>query len=223
MMWRLINLLSPLQKALLVASCAALLFVGGNMWSRNQAIAQLPPVFEDIPVEVNSTTVAQNQPPSRRIVVHVAGEVRKPGVLELPPGARVGDAVKRAGGASEAGDLHSLNLAQKLRDGQQIVVARRGEANGTASHPMGSAPAAQQPATVAGVRAAPRGKAPSRPVNVNTASAAELETLPGIGPALAARIIAHRAQGRLASMEDLDAVKGLGPKKLEKLRPYVIF
>lgn len=197
-----------IEKAILLACCAALLFFAGSAWSRNRSVQQLPPVFEDAPKVAGAAASSKTGAP---ILVHVAGEVKRPGVLSLRSGARVADALSAAGGAKAGGDMHALNLAQKLKDGEQIRVPRRGEANFVNTGKVGK----PQNDRAAG--------APLRVVNVNSASAAELETLPGIGPALAARIIAQRAKGRFSSLEDLDAVSGLGPKKLEDLKPYVTF
>lgn len=185
----------------------------------SKSSAALPPVFEDAP-QVNKLvgSAGSSKTAASMISVHVAGAVNKPGVLRVPENARIDDALKLAGGAKKNADLNSLNLAQKLKDGEQILLLERGAAantvatNGTASTPG---------ADVA--RNSGQSKRPLRPVNVNTASAAELETLPGIGPKTSANILARRAQKRFRSLDDLDEVKGLGPKKLEKLKPFVLF
>jgi competence protein ComEA len=133
------------------------------------------------------------------ITVHVAGEVRVPGLVEIPTGARIADAVAAAGGASRAADLTGLNLAAPLRDGEQIVVPSLDGAG------------------AAGV-AVDDGK-----VRVNRATAAELEALPGVGPVLAARIHAYREEhGPFAGVDDLLDVPGIGEGKLAALRDFVI-
>jgi competence protein ComEA len=116
------------------------------------------------------------------------------------------------GGASKNADLNSINLAQRLKDGEQILVRAKGEALPTATFGGASGKASRASA-----------KLPSRPVNVNTAGDAELQTLPGIGPATSEQILKTRTKKRFRSLDDLDAVKGLGPKKMEKLKPYVTF
>jgi competence protein ComEA len=137
------------------------------------------------------------------VVVHVVGAVTAPGVQRLPAGARVADAVDAAGGATPDADLGRINLAAVLADGQQVYVLRVGE---TPPAPVAS------PGTAAGDGTGP-------PVNVNTASAAELEELPGVGPATAEAIIAHREQhGPFGSVDDLLDVRGIGEAKLEQLR-----
>lgn len=143
-------------------------------------------------------------PPPARLVVDVTGAVRRPGVYRLPAGARVQEALRRAGGATRRADSTAVNLAAKVADGQQILVPERAPANGTA-------PAA------AGARTVPSG-----PVSLNGATAEQLDRLDGVGPATAAKIIAWRtANGGFSSVDDLAQVAGIGPKKLEALRPQV--
>ena len=129
----------------------------------------------------------------------------------MPGTARIQDALKLAGGASKKADLNSVNLAQKMKDGEQVLVRERGE-----FVPLNSAAAPDK-------RSSSSAKLPSRPVHINTASASELETLPGIGPKTSASIMAQRAKKPFRSLDDLDEVKGLGPKKLEKLKAFVLF
>ena len=148
--------------------------------------------------------------PSTEVVVHVVGAVLAPGVQRLPTGSRVIDAVEAAGGAAPDADLSRVNLAAVLADGQQVVVLRPGEAPPTAA---GAGPADPGAADGAG------GEGDGAPVDINRASAAELEELPGVGPATAEAIIAHRDQhGPFASVDDLLDVRGIGEAKLEQLR-----
>lgn len=135
------------------------------------------------------------------VVLHVLGAVSQPGIVELPLGARVVDAIAAAGGPSDDADLGGVNLARVVVDGEQLRVPRIGEA----------------PAS-AGAAAVPGASADGR-VNLNTADAAALETLPGVGPAIAARIIAWRDEnGPFRSVDELTAVSGIGEKTLEGLR-----
>ena len=149
--------------------------------------------------------VATPSPSPAVIVVDVAGWVRHPGVYEFHQGDRVIDAVRRAGGGKPNADLTSINLAVLLTDGQQVVVWRKGAARGGgASSGSGSNQGAQAI------------------INLNTASLDELETLPGIGPALGQRIIDYRDQhGPFQSVDDLLNVSGIGEKRLADLRPKV--
>ena len=152
---------------------------------------------------------------SGSVVVHVTGAVSRPGVVTLPPGSRVTDAINAVGGASAEADTQQLNLARVLTDGEQIRVPRIGEVlPDPAPQPGG--------ATTPGARTAP-GKSgdggASGTVNINTASASELEKLPGIGPALAQRIVEYRdSHGPFASVDSLTDVPGIGKAKLEGLR-----
>ena len=152
---------------------------------------------------------------SGSVVVHVTGAVSRPGVVTLPPGSRVTDAINAVGGASAEADTQQLNLARVLSDGEQIRVPRIGEVlPDPAPQPGG--------ATAPGARTAP-GKSgdggASGTVNINTASASELEKLPGIGPALAQRIVEYRdSHGPFASVDSLTDVPGIGKAKLEGLR-----
>ena len=147
------------------------------------------------------------------IVVHVAGAVAAPGVHALVPSARVADAVTAAGGAAPDADLDGVNLAAPLVDGQRVYVPRVGEVD-PASVPSG--------APAAGEGGGSGTTAPAGPVDLNTATAADLEALPGVGPATAAAIIDDRTRnGPFASVDDLDRVSGIGPAKLDALRELV--
>jgi competence protein ComEA len=153
--------------------------------------------------------------PSRAtVVVQVAGAVARPGVYSLPPGSRVADAIAAAGGYSTEVDPRAaetkLNLAAKVQDAQLIVVPRRGDAA------AGTSGAASVASTGAGASAAAGGL-----INLNTASAADLDTLPGIGPATAAKIIASREEKPFASVDDLVARKIVTPPTLAKFRDRV--
>jgi len=131
------------------------------------------------------------------VVVDVAGAVRRPGVYRLPSGARVVDAIGRAGGAAGDAMLEGINRAARLADGQQVVVPERGPAG-----------------TVAAATATEEG-----PISLGTATAAQLETIDGIGPVTAAKIVEYRDQhGGLSSVDQLDQVSGIGPATMESLR-----
>jgi len=168
---------------------------------------------------------------TERLLVHVAGAVRRPGVYDLPAGARVRDALTEAGGGRAGADLDVLNLAAKVTDGQQVLVARRGR-NGaaaasaaTAAAGAGTAPAAAGAATsTPGPGGAAAGGSPAAAtVNVNQADATQLEVLNGVGPAIAAKIIEWRTQnGPFKAVEDLMQVSGIGPKTLEAMRAQVV-
>ncbi|RZI92377.1 MAG: ComEA family DNA-binding protein [Microbacterium sp.] len=158
---------------------------------------------------VDDLPLSPTVPTSNGVYVHVAGAITRPGLYRLPEGARVVDAVAAAGGFGRKADRAAVNLARPVSDGEQLHVPRRGET-----------PAGVDPHGSAG-ESLP-GQAGDGRVNLNTADAAALETLPRIGPALAGRIIEWREQnGRYASVEDLLAVPGIGEKLLAGLREKV--
>ena len=131
-----------------------------------------------------------------KLVIHVAGAVRQPGLYRLAEGKRVADAVARAGGATAPADTAAINLAAPLADGMQVVVPSR-------------------VAGVAGATVAGR-------VSLSSASVAELDALPGVGPVTAQKIVDHRlAHGGFRSVDDLDAIPGIGPTRIEQLRELV--
>jgi competence protein ComEA len=141
------------------------------------------------------------------VFVHVAGAVRHPGLYRLPSGSRIDDAVRAAGGVTEDGVLDALNLAAQVRDGDKVLV-----------------PSTRAQASTPGAAAAPGapGAAQGGTINLNTATAAELDALPGIGPAIAGRIIAYRDQhGGFRTVKDLMKVPGIGPAKFEQLHALV--
>lgn len=157
------------------------------------------------------------------LTVHVVGQVRKPGVIKLPAGARVADAVARAGGALHGADLAAVNLARPLADGEQVRIPKPGEsaapAGGGAGGPTGGAgsggvtPGATAGGAVGGVDAK---------LDLNRATAAELEELPGVGPVLAQRIVDWRTEhGRFANVDELGEVSGIGEKIFAQLQPKV--
>ena len=139
-------------------------------------------------------------PTPQPLVVHVSGAVQKPGLYQLAPGSRVQDAIVAAGGLLPDGDEAMLNLAAFLKDGQRVLVPTYGQAQATAA----------SSSTQAG------------PVDINSASLEALDSLPGIGPVLAQRIIDYRTvNGPFASVEDLQQVEGVGAETFQKLKDLV--
>lgn len=185
--------------------------------------AKLPPVD---PVASASRDPGPNATakPSQPVVVSVVGLVHTPGLVTLAPGARIADALKAAGGTTDGADTTGLNMARQVGDGEQIVV--------------GIAPVKGQPpvlgSSVSAGSTAPgapgTGSHPDRPdkparsevVNLNTATVQQLDALPGVGPVTAAAIVAWRdANGKFTKVDQLAEVDGIGPARLEKLRPLV--
>jgi len=181
--------------------------------------------FIEAGAPVEGTPTAPAEPPEN-ICVHVAGKVNKPGVYDLEPGSRVMDAIKAAGGAVGNADLESINLAEKLADGQQVYIAPKGQTPPSRVSVVrgGTASPARAAVGDGGESAGPKklAKPGEGTVNINTAGLAELQRLPGVGPVTAQRIIDYRTErGRFQSVEELDEVKGIGPAKLAKMRPFV--
>ena len=161
----------------------------------------------------------------KTIRVQVSGAVLEPGIYDLPADSRAEAAIAAAGGLTEAADTERVNMVRKLRDGMLLQVpalkagggkkAAKRAAAGSISNPSGKNTADKR----GGSKVSAQGSAGR--VRINSASASELQSLPGVGPALAQRIIAERSRGRFASAEDLLRVSGIGKAKLEKMRAYV--
>ncbi|NNE95285.1 MAG: ComEA family DNA-binding protein [Acidimicrobiales bacterium] len=183
------------------AAIAALVAVGGAWLAATQRTdARRLPVEDRIPVVTLAPTAPVGREPAV-LLVHVTGAVRSPGVYELQAGDRVFDAIERAGGSSPAGQPDRLNLAAPVADGMQIRVPVEGE------------PVAVVDAETSG----------AGPVDLNTATAAQLEGLPGIGPATAAAILDYRDQvGAFGAVSDLLGVRGIGEAKLAALEDLVV-
>ncbi|MGI9667238.1 MAG: ComEA family DNA-binding protein [Acidimicrobiia bacterium] len=170
-----------------VIGVAALLVVGGVFWFGLGSTGTVPEgTLPQPPTSVSSG-----------VTVHVSGAVLRPGLVVVPPDARVADAIAAAGGASHDAVLDSVNLAEPVRDGGRISVPRAGDAVGGGT------------STEAGV-------------DVNTASQSDLTQLPGVGPVLAQRIVDHRTDaGLFRTVEDLLDVAGIGEAKLATMRPHI--
>jgi len=152
--------------------------------------------------------------PPVTVTVHVAGQVTGPGVYAVPAGARVADAIVAAGGMSAEADVEQLNLAAHVSDGERIYVPKKGETPPVA--PAGS------PVPATGSAGGGKTAVPGAPLDLNTATADQLDALPGVGPATSTAILAYRSShGRFRSVTELLEVPGIGPTKLETLRPLV--
>ena len=143
------------------------------------------------------------------------GQVRKPGVVRLPAGSRVLDAVRAAGGATSSADLNSVNLARVVADGEQIVVPKPGQLVAGASGAAGVGAGSTAQGSSGGATTGPL-------VDLNTADAAALDSMPGVGPVLSQRILDWRpAHGRFSSVDELGEVSGIGDKLLAQIGPKV--
>ena len=175
--------------------------------SRN-APSSVAPVDVAASIPLADGAVTQLDQPPAPVVIHVAGAVLRPGLVDGVAGWRVADAIEAAGGHRPAADLDRLNLAAFVSDGQRIFVPEAGEAEPVVSSSAGSASGSPSP---------------TGPVNLNTADSALLETLPGVGPATAATIMAHRdTHGPFATVDSLVAVRGIGAVTVEQLRDLVV-
>lgn len=156
-----------------------------------------------------------------KVIFQVAGCVNKPNVLTMPKGSRIIDGIKMAGGPKSDADLESLNLAAKIEDGSKIYVPSKSEISDTTTVMTMPAAGRSQSAAKAGPSDKLHNPGDGK-VNINTADAGELQRLPGVGPSTAEAILTYRSQiRRFSSVDQLDDVKGIGPKKLDKLRPFV--
>jgi competence protein ComEA len=186
--------LKPLSTLLLIAVVASLWL----FWHSRARETQIPTPKPTISEQPTDLSHPEGMQPSTRVVIDIGGRVKRPGVYSLPMGSRAIDALTAAGGPLAGTDMTTINQAQRLEDGEQIVV---GVDQGL-------------PSTGATARI---GK-----VNLNSASTQELDALPGIGPVLASRIVAWRkANGRFKTIEDLRQVSGVGDAKFADLRPLV--
>ncbi|MEV6128027.1 helix-hairpin-helix domain-containing protein [Streptomyces violaceusniger] len=222
--------------ALAVALLAAVAFAAYHFWTgRPQTVrAPDPEPPRAAPSEPGPMPRGRLTPSGggRTVVVDVTGKVRRPGLRKLPPGARVADALEAAGGVRPGADLSGLNRARPLVDGEQIVVgapAGGPPAPGAAADPAAGAPnapngpnAPSDPNVANGANAPAGPGAPSGSVSLNSATAEQLDTLPGVGPVLARHIIDYRTQhGGFRSIDELREVNGIGERRFADLRPLV--
>jgi competence protein ComEA len=183
------------------AGLLAIGLLGVVLLHRSGAPASAPPAASGA-IRVQDSSAGSGG----RVFVHVAGAVRRPGVYTLRAGARVADAVERAGGARPGADLSAVNLAAKLEDGRQVLVPRRA-----------AAAAAAAPASGVGTSTAP-----AAPIDLNTATPEQLDTLDGVGPATVQKILEYRQEhGGFGSVDELGQVPGIGDKRLAALRDHV--
>lgn len=197
----------PSQVVAAVVAAAVVLGTGlGWVLTHRRSSAPAVPIERLLPSAASTSTVvpAPAEAGTTDISVHAAGAVARPGVYALPIGARVGDLLDAAGGPASEADIDQVNLAARLSDGERIYVPRKGETPPTAA--------------TGGAATGP----PPGPLDLNTATAEQLDALPGVGPSTAAAIVEHRSQhGRFRSVEQLLEVRGIGPAKLAALRSKV--
>jgi len=210
------------QLAVYLAAAVAIALIGARYLHERAASAVGAAASAGTPRGSDSTRgVRLERASGGGVVVHVVGAVRRPGVYRLKAGARVDEAVRRAGGPLRGAELSGLNLASKLEDGRQVLVPlRAGAAPGARAGAAAPAPAAASGSDPAAAAAVAPGA--SGPIDLNTATLEQLDTLAGVGPATAQKILAYRQQhGGFRSVDELDQVPGIGAKKLAALRPLV--
>jgi competence protein ComEA len=228
-------------RAALITICLACLLGSGFVLLKGHQSAPPPILFTAPPATpaVSSVTASATDAPkpSQRLYVDVAGAVRRPSLYILAPGSRVMQAVMAAGGPTAAADMDAVNLAQAVTDGEKVFVPKLGTAPVPAPLALPSVmlPASARAASLSSIlSAAKSGKesggsrsgkitaASGEQINLNSATLEQLERLPGVGPSMAARIIAYRQQsGGFAKIEDLTLVTGIGPKKYAKIAPFL--
>lgn len=192
------------KKSMLVLLAVVALAAGGAFYAGIHG--------QEEAVTLDAGTTPQGEAPAKEseIVVYVAGAVNRPGVVQLAEGARAKDAVDACGGFLPTADTNGVNLAQKLKDGMQVTVPEKSP-QGTAA--QGAAGGAQ----VGAAKSLPEGM-----VNINTADEKELDKLPGIGPAMAKRIVEYRMEnGAFQAPEEIKRVKGIGDAKYEKMKDKI--
>lgn len=188
------------RRWILAAGVALASVVAGVWWGRG---VQPTPDLPRAPI--TATTFAPTAGTgAETIVVHVSGWVASPGLVAIPSGGRIGDALAAAGGVRPGASLDNINLAQVLGDGQQVLVPGPGDSTAAGNEVLAS-------------------EAPAEgPIHLNSATASQLEGLPGVGPVLAERIVAHREDtGPFQQVEDLLEVSGIGEAKLASIRDLV--
>ena len=195
--------------ALALLAAVALVIAAVVLLTRGDEVA---PVMIVAP---ERTAVPEQTPASLR--VHVSGAVRSPGVYEMSDGNRVMDAIAAAGGVQPGADLSAVNLARRVQDEAQYHIPELGE-----SSTVPRQGPSQQEASPISESQASVGSPSASLIDLNDATVQELETLPGIGPVMAGRIVSHReTNGPFASVDDVVNVPGIGPKTLESIRPLV--
>lgn len=204
--------------AVLLAGCIITSLISTNDKAKTLPVSSLPQSAQG--------AVTSKAAQTKTVRVQVSGAVLEPGVYDIPVNCRVEDAIAVAGGLTENADSERVNLVRKVRDGMQIRVpvqktTRKSSKQGTKPHTTagyGASTTKKSSSTRAGTE---KNNSVVQSVRINSASASELQQLPGIGPAFAQRIVDTRSRGRFASVEDLLRVPGIGKAKLAKLRDYV--
>ncbi len=200
------------QRVAVALLALAALVGGGLVWARaaprlagptagREAVAPADQTLPRAAPDTSATPASSGQ-----VAVHVAGRVRRPGLVRLPAGSRVHDAIRAAGGVTAGADLNAVNLARKLTDGEQIRVPAPGD-------PAPPPDATTTPGSLGGT--------PSAPLDLNTATPEQLDTLPGVGEVTANRIVTYRSAHPFTTVDELLEVPGIGQRRFEQLKDLV--
>lgn len=199
---------SPSIRMLMIMLFMSLIGIGGYFFS-NANESSASSVEEKIPFASNTASTLQIDAPLEKIMVHVVGEIQYPGIFEMESDSRISEIIDKAGGVTSEADIEQLNLAAFVSDGSQIRVPKRG---GDVVGPLVLSSSPNNNSTNGGTV-----------VNINRATSGELESLTGVGPSLASKIIKYRdTNGSFASVDSLLSVPGIGPAKLESMREFVV-
>lgn len=221
------------QKIMIVSILIILLAIGGiifYVFIENQETefdleqlvdsAQNENVFNQNEENKEPETNQANEEKKEMIIVHITGEVKNTGIITLEKGARIADAIEKAGGETKEADLNEVNLAYELQDGQQIYIPNKKDKTKNEGKVYITSESGNNVIKQENINNTNKGV--NKKVNINTANQSELETLPGIGESIASRIIEYREQnGKFQKIEDLQNVKGIGESKFEKIKDQV--
>ena len=230
--------LTPGQRRGAIALAILLFCAAVILYLRSAPLVPIQVRQHDFGQAVGDRSVRPRATPPREVVVHIAGAVSKPGIYRLPEGARVDEAIRAAGGPLPSGLIQELNLAARLVDGQKIVVPAAVKASGgpgaggsVAEPSQGGARGSGAGASVSiqgasggtgGDAAGSSGAGTGQPIDLNTATPEQLDALPGVGPAIAKRILEYReGHGGFRTPAELQQVKGIGPKKYQEIKGKV--
>ena len=203
------------QRVAVALLALAALLGAGVVWARaTPRLAGVPagqgavaPADQTLPRAAPDTSATDAA--SDQLAVHVAGRVRRPGLVRLPAGSRVHDAIRAAGGVTSGADLNAVNLARKLTDGEQIRVPAPGD------------PAPPPPPPDAATTPGSPNSTPSAPLDLNTATLEQLDALPGVGEVTAGRILAYRSAHPFTTVDQLLEVPGIGQRRFDQLKDLV--
>lgn len=205
-------------KIVLILVIAIIGAIGYFVYAKDES-----PQLEDLQIENTSTNESSKETKENtKIVVHVSGQVNQEGIVELEQNCRVSDAIEKSGGLKEDADISDINLAEILEDGTKIYIPKKGEVEQNMAIDNPNTQGSQTQTSNSSKTSNNSTSSKNTIVNINTASQTELETLPGIGPSTALKIINYRKEnGKFKSIEDIKKVSGIGDAKFEKIKSFI--